>query len=160
MVGEIDAELLVAISNKIKKRKTTVAVAESVTSGLLQFLFSNMPDAALFFQGGITPYNLGQKAKHLDIEPLHAASVNCVSDRVALEMARGAMLFFNSDWAIAITGYATPLAESENKLFAYYVIIYRDEVVAKGKMVPAASDPTQVQYEYSNRVLRAFFEVC
>ena len=160
MFEKIDSELLVNISRKLVRDKRTVAVAESVTSGLLQFLFSNMPDAALFFQGGITPYNLGQKTKHLNVEPLHAAAVNSVSDRVAMELARGATGFFNSDWALAITGYATPSPESGNKLFAYYVITYQNEIVMKRKMIPENTEPTLVQYEYANRVLTEFFNVC
>ncbi len=60
----------------------TVAVAESVTAGLLQWAFSSIPDAAQFFQGGITAYNISQKYKHLAVEPIHASEVNCVSQKL------------------------------------------------------------------------------
>lgn len=160
MFDKIDTELLKDISRKILKDKKTVAVAESVTAGLLQFMFSNMPDAAKFFQGGITPYNLGQKTKHLDIEPLHASSVNCVSEQVAMEMARGASWYFNSDWSIAISGYATPDPDGDGELFAYYAICFQDELVIHGKIVPENSDPTEVQYEYAQKVLKEFSKVC
>ena len=54
------------------KKKNTIAVAESVTAGNLQAVFSLAKDATAFFQGGITAYNIGQKCRHLLVEPTHA----------------------------------------------------------------------------------------
>lgn len=34
----------------------TVAVAESVTSGMLQLAFSQMPNASMFYKGGMTAF--------------------------------------------------------------------------------------------------------
>jgi len=47
----------------------TLAVAESVTSGHLQAAFSSADQATNFFQGGITAYNVGQKARQLCYKP-------------------------------------------------------------------------------------------
>lgn len=160
MLANFDLDLLKHVSEKLMKEKQTVAVAESVTSGQLQFLFSNMPDAAQFFQGGITPYNLGQKTKHLDVEPLHAARVNCVSERVAIEMASSVAFFFNADWSMAITGYATPSPESDNQLFAWYAITFNNEVLISEKIVPTNTEPALVQNEYANKVLKEFLKLC
>src|SRR5689334_9261316 len=106
------------IREQLMTKKQTVAVAESVTSGLLQLAFSSMIDASEFYQGGITAYNLAQKTRHLLVEPIHANSVNCVSQRVADEMATQVAKLFLSDWGIAVTGYATPVPESDGKVFA------------------------------------------
>lgn len=61
------------------KANETVAVAESVTAGLLQLAFSSADFATKYFQGGITVYNIGQKSRHLLIDPIHAIECNCVS---------------------------------------------------------------------------------
>ena len=53
----------------------TVAVAESVTSGHLQAALSLGQNARQFYQGGLTAYNLGQKSRHLLVEPIHAFAV-------------------------------------------------------------------------------------
>ena len=45
-----DEKKLISIGGKILKSKQTIAVAESVTSGLLQFALSCIPEAARFFQ--------------------------------------------------------------------------------------------------------------
>jgi len=85
---EFDKKILTQIGKRLLAKKQTIAVAESVTSGLLQFAFSSMENAADFYQGGITAYNIAQKFKHLTVEPLHALSVNCVSAKVAEQMAK------------------------------------------------------------------------
>jgi PncC family amidohydrolase len=110
-----DEKLALQASREVGKtlyeRQQTVAVAESVTSGQLQ-TFLSLPDHAMdFFQGGITAYNLGQKTKHLNVDPIHAFACNCVSEKIAETMARNVMTQFNSDWGIGITGYASPVPE-------------------------------------------------
>lgn len=89
----------------------TVAVAESVTSGLIQNAFSQATDATKFFQGGITVYNLGQKSRHLNVEPIHAEECNCVSDYVSETMAAEVAQKFSANIGIGITGYAAPVEE-------------------------------------------------
>jgi nicotinamide-nucleotide amidase len=149
-----NTKVLQRIGAALLKRKETIAVAESVTAGSLQFALSGIPDASLFFQGGVTAYNLGQKTRMLGIEPLHAMSVNCVSKKVATEMALGIAKLYSSEWAIGITGYATPVPESDNKVFAFYTITYKNKVKATGKINPSMTEPQLLQIEYVNYVLK------
>jgi PncC family amidohydrolase len=139
------------------KKKETIAVAESVTSGLMQYAFSTIPNAAQFFQGGITTYNIAQKFKHLQVEPLHALSVNCVSQQVANEMALQVCSLFKSDWGIGITGYSSPVPESENKVFAFFAISYKGKVMRSGKIDPVKKDPTDLQLLYAETVLHRLY---
>jgi PncC family amidohydrolase len=122
--------------------------------GLLQFAFSCIPDAACFFQGGITAYNIAQKFKHLQVEPLHALSVNCVSVKVAKEMALHVCQLYSSDWGIGITGYASPVPESGNKVFAFFAITYRGTIKSSGKINPRKKDPPELQWVYTDKLLR------
>lgn len=145
--------LLEKIGATLLKRNETIAVAESVTCGLLQFSFSNIPDASRFFQGGMTAYNLGQKYKYLGVEPLHAQRVNCVSQQVADQMSLHAASFFGSDWGIAITGYATPVPEGNHKLFAYYSICYKGKIKKAARMQTKKENPPEVQLHYANQIM-------
>src|SRR5215203_1295610 len=86
---DLNLDIIQLIRDRLLARKETVAVAESVSSGYLQLAFSRGKDAEKFYQGGITTYNLGQKAKHLCVEPIHALDCNSVSEKVASQMARG-----------------------------------------------------------------------
>ena len=85
-----------------------LAAAESMTGGRVQALITGISGASEFFLGGITAYTLEQKVKQLGVDRAHAAAVNCVSARVAEEMAWGACRLFNADLAVATTGYAEP----------------------------------------------------
>lgn len=66
------SDTLKTISRILTQQQLTLSVAESVTAGYIQFLCSGAPDAASFFQGGITVYNCAQKAMHLGVEPIYA----------------------------------------------------------------------------------------
>lgn len=148
-----DEKVSERIGKKLIRRKETIAVAESVTSGLLQFAISNIPDAKDFYQGGITAYNLGQKFKHLYVEPIHAMSVNCVSPKVAKEMALEVCQLYRSEWGVGITGYATAVPESENKTFAYYAITYNGKIKASTRIAPTSVDPQDMQLQFVRLVM-------
>ncbi len=131
----------------------TISIAESVTSGLLQFILGEATNAEKFYQGGITAYNLGQKYKYLGVEPIHAAAVNSVSQQVAELMAIEVCRMFSSDWGISITGYATPVPESGNKLFSYYAVVYKGRVKSSGKLDCEEMPPIRVKEKYSEDII-------
>ena len=135
----------------------TLAVAESVTSGHLQAALSLATEASRFFQGGITAYNLGQKARHLHVNPIHATSCNSVSQAVADEMAVNAGSLFSSDWSIGVTGYASPLPEMGiHQLFAFYAVCFRREIICHGEVKSTGDDPLSVQLFYTSHILDQF----
>jgi PncC family amidohydrolase len=148
-----DLEVLNTIGKSLLKKKQTIAVAESVSSGLLQAALSSIPNESGFYHGGITAYNLAQKYRHLRIEPIHAKSVNCVSQKVADDMALGVCALFGSDWGISITGYATPVPESGNKIFAHYAIAFQGKIKAKGRLKKMSADSIKVQLHYVNTTI-------
>ena len=154
MTNGFDKKLLKKLAVTFRRHQQSIAVAESVTSGLLQFALSNAPDASEFYQGGITAYNIGQKYKHLQVEPIHALSVNCVSQQVAIEMAMEVREKFCSDWGIGITGYATPVPASGKEVYAYFAIVFEQDCLSKGRISPKTTNPQLIQQEYVQYVLR------
>jgi nicotinamide-nucleotide amidase len=92
----------------LRKLRLTLAVAESLTCGRVQAAIGAVSGASEYFLGGVTAYSLAQKVSLLGVNRAHARSVNCVSQRVAVEMARGACERFGADVAVATTGYAEP----------------------------------------------------
>jgi len=144
------------IKKAVLSKSETIAVAESVTSGVLQTAFAAANGAEKFYQGGITTYNLGQKCRHLLVDPIKAESCNCVSKKVAEEMALGVCKLFSSDFGIGITGYATPIKESQFKLFCYFALTYRGKVIASKKVMAQNGDAKEVQMFYAQEVLKEF----
>ncbi len=153
-----DQPLLDKIGELLIRRKETIAVAESVTSGALQLAFSSIKNATNFFQGGITAYNAAQKYKHLCVEPIHATQVNCVSERVAGQLALHVCRSFTSDWGLSVTGYASPVPESENKLFAYFAVTHHGSIIREGKMDETPEDSTEIQFRFTRRLLAILAE--
>jgi len=146
-------ELLEPLKNYLLENNETIAVAESVTSGLLQLAFGTIKDASCFYQGGITAYNLGQKCRHLLVEPVHAAAYDCISQNVAKEMALHVCTLFRSNWGLSITGYAAPV-EKTKEVFAYCSIAYNTTIVFAEKIIPQHTEPSEVQLEYARKLLQ------
>ncbi len=92
----------------LRKPALTLAVAESLTAGHLQAQIASVSGASGYFLGGVTAYTLRQKVKLLGVNAAHAKRVDCVSQRVAVEMAYGVMERFGAQLAAATTGYAEP----------------------------------------------------
>jgi nicotinamide-nucleotide amidase len=148
--------IIQSIGNILIERQQSVAVAESVTSGNIQLELSTATDASKFFQGGITAYNLGQKSRHLHVDPISATACNCVAEHVAHEMALGVCRLFISDWGLAITGYASKVPESNNELFAYYALAYAGRIMQSGKIEPPDGKPAEIQSFYTKELLKEF----
>ncbi len=155
-----DEKVIDDIKNFLIDRRQTIAVAESLTSGHLQVALGSAENASKFFQGGITAYNLGQKARHLKIEPIHAESCNCVSEKVASEMAINAISLFSTDWSIGITGYAAPVPECSVEIpFAYYAICFREKLLRINKIESDNDNPMQVQIIFVDAVLQDLLDL-
>ena len=142
----------------LRQPKLTLAVAESLTAGHLQAQIASVSGASGYFLGGITAYSLRQKVKLLGVNQAHAKRVDCVSQRVAVEMAYGAMERFDADLGVATTGYAEPnRAAGVRAPMAWWAICQR---LPNGKLalnsgtieVPGA-DRTEAQARIARDVL-------
>jgi len=156
---QFDHKKLDAIGKRFLTNHETIAVAESVSSGLLQFALSTIDNAAQLFQGGITVYNVAQKFKHLTVEPIHALQVNAVSQQVSDEMAIHVQELFASHWGVAVTGYASRVPESGKKLFAYFSIAQGNKIMCSGKLTGAGRNPVEVQYYYTQIIINNLHDV-
>jgi PncC family amidohydrolase len=147
-------EAINAVKDILIEREETIAAAESVTAGHLQAAFSAGVDASKYFQGGITAYNIGQKARHLHIDPILGEKVNCVAAKIADTMAIEVSKMFSSDYGIGITGYASVVPECEKEgLFAYFSLAYRGQIVVADKLYAPEQLPYKVQIEYAKQVI-------
>jgi len=136
----------------------TLAVAESMTGGLVQAAITAVSGSSGYFLGGITAYTLDQKAKHLGVKRAAAAKVNCVSAEVASEMARGAARFFDADVAVATTGYAESSKEwGVDEPFAFWAIAHRSTPrrwsIVTGRIVCPAVKRREAQHAVTDAVI-------
>jgi nicotinamide-nucleotide amidase len=152
-----DKDDLQEIASMLIKSKSTLSVAESVTSGCLQTAFSSAEGATLFFQGGITVYQGGQKTRLLDVEPIYGKENEFVNFSVACQMALSSNKLFLSSYAIAITGFTQQIPDHEFKNpYAYYAIAKDQEIVLKGFLEAAKDDSLSIQENYTWQILKLF----
>lgn len=154
---EFDTKAIDVIRDTLIENNQKLSVAESVTAGLLQAAMATAERALKFFEGGITTYNINQKVKHLHINREAGERCNCVSEQTVNEMALGVCRLFQTDWGIAVTGYATAVPESGHKLFAYYAISFRDKVIVTERIdLDDTLEAEEAQRLYVNKILKSF----
>ena len=146
------------VRKPLLERGQTIAEAESVTAGLLQAALASAEEASKIFQGGITVYNIGQKSRHLDIDPIHAADCNCVSSKMATDMATSVAKLFTAHWGIGITGYATPVPESGDAIFAHISITLNGEEKLARRIDGGDRIALDAQLHFVEEVLRGLEE--
>ena len=92
----------------LRARGATIAVAESLTGGLLGAELTSVAGSSAIFLGGITAYATPAKASLLGVDQALLARHGAVHPEVATAMARGARARFTSTYAVALTGVAGP----------------------------------------------------
>ena len=84
------------------------ATAESCTGGLIGHLITEVPGSSAYFAGGAVVYSYEAKERVLGVSHDSLMMFGAVSNRVAQEMAQGALDLYNAEVAVAVTGIAGP----------------------------------------------------
>lgn len=98
------AEVLVLL----KRSGATLAVAESLTGGLVAAEVTSVPGASRTFRGSVTAYATDLKRDVLGVDGLLLAERGAVDPEVARQMAEGVRRVLGTDWGLATTGVAGP----------------------------------------------------
>lgn len=88
--------------------RRTLAIAESLTGGLLTSTLVDVPGASAVVRGGIVAYQTDVKSKLLGVDAELLATAGAVDPRVAEQMAVGAAGRLEAACAVATTGVAGP----------------------------------------------------
>jgi len=115
VVGEGDVTLSVAVGERLRAARQTLATAESCTGGLVGKLLTDIAGSSDYYVGGVVTYSNNLKMGLLGVPESLLAEHGAVSEPVAKEMAKGCCKRLGSDWAIAITGVAGPGGGTEAK---------------------------------------------
>ncbi|HVQ18891.1 MAG TPA: nicotinamide-nucleotide amidohydrolase family protein, partial [Actinomycetes bacterium] len=93
---------------ELGERNLTVAVAESVTGGLLMGALTAVPGASDVLRGGVVVYATDTKASQLGVDPDVLETNGPVDAEVATAMARAVRGRWAADIGVATTGVAGP----------------------------------------------------
>jgi nicotinamide-nucleotide amidase len=100
--------LEVVVGEMLHKAHATVAVAESLTGGMLGERFTTVPGSSRYFLGGFLTYSNAMKVELLGVDPQLLAHFGAVSRETAEAMAAGARRLTKATYALAVTGVAGP----------------------------------------------------
>jgi nicotinamide-nucleotide amidase len=106
--GEAARELAVRIHARLQAGGRTVAVAESLTGGLVAAALTDIPGASASFRGGVVSYATELKARLLGVDSGLLARHGAVHPQVAASMADGVRSRLGASFGLATTGVAGP----------------------------------------------------
>ncbi|MGP4114197.1 CinA family protein [Streptomyces sp. 4N509B] len=121
------------------RRGQTLAVAESLTGGLVAAALTDVPGASRAFRGSVTAYATDVKREVLGVDGGLLAERGPVDAEVAGGLAAGARRLLAADWGLATTGVAGPGPQDGVPAGTVYVAVSRPGsggVVAQRLRIP------------------------
>lgn len=86
----------------------TVAIAESLTGGLVSASMTEVAGASVVVRGGVLAYATDLKSQVLGVDEVLLGRVGAVDADVAAQMARGVRSLMGATYGLATTGVAGP----------------------------------------------------
>lgn len=146
-----DETLQQAVVDLLLHVQKRVAVAESLTGGMVCAKLVEVPGVSKVLYEGLVTYSVASKCNRLGINPHLVDSCGVVSSEVAENMAKG-LLTKNVDFSIATTGFAGPDADGDMPVGLCFVGVGTPKGVYVYKNV-FAGDREQIRQQASNSAL-------
>ncbi len=132
------------ILQALESRGWSLALAESLTGGLLADAFVSVPGASKVLRGSIVAYATEIKHELLGVDESLLAQVGAVDPGVAIEMAVGAANRLGADVGLSATGVAGPDEQDGNPVGTVFI----------GIVTPNQSDVLPLQLAGSRQEIR------
>lgn len=115
VVIDQDIALEKALLSIMEEKKLTLSTAESCTGGHIAQMITQHPGCSAVFAGGAVTYSNALKMSVLGVKPATLDAYGAVSEETVKEMALGAIHYFKTDYAVAVSGIAGPDGGTEQK---------------------------------------------
>ena len=150
-VGGVDDEgLEVVVGRLLSAEGLRLAVAESLTGGMVAARLTSVPGASDWFAGGIVSYGADVKRSLLGVGPGPV-----VSEAAATEMASGVKEALNADIGLSLTGVAGPTSQDDQPVGTVFVGLADDQGAGHGtKTGTAKADITQLALRGERQLVR------
>jgi nicotinamide-nucleotide amidase len=123
------------------ERGQTVAVAESLTGGMLAAALTSIPGASAAFRGGVVAYATDLKASLLGVPGSLLDRHGAVHPDVAAAMAEGARGRLAGTFGVATTGVAGPDPADGQPVGTVYIAVCRQGWTAGRRLALGGSRP-------------------
>ncbi|MGA8831998.1 MAG: nicotinamide-nucleotide amidohydrolase family protein, partial [Desulfomonilaceae bacterium] len=126
----------------LHERNLTLALAESITGGMIGELVTRVPGSSQCFMGSIVSYSNDMKTSLLQVSEQTLREHGAVSHQCAREMAIGARSVGFADIGLSVTGIAGPDGGTPQKpVGTFYVgMATADGVLSRGFLLPGPRD--------------------
>jgi PncC family amidohydrolase len=114
------------LSEELRKHNLTIAVAESMTGGLLAAALADLPDSSSRFLGGVVSYSADKKMDVLGVPEKVIEKDGVVSAAAARQMAEGVRRLFHAGLTISVTGVAGPDQQEGKPVGLTYIAVSVD----------------------------------
>ena len=121
--GKDASALSEEVIDLLRARGDTIAVAESLTGGMLAASLTAIPGASAAFRGGIVPYATSLKAVLLGVPAALLDSHGAVHPDVARAMADGVRSRLGATVGAATTGVARPDPQDGHPVGTVYIAV-------------------------------------
>jgi len=108
IVTNEDEKMENVLGKLLQSKNKTLCTAESCTGGYIAHLITSVPGSSAYYNGSVVTYSYKAKEDLLQVKEKTLLEKGAVSEDVVLEMARGALNDFRSDYAIAVSGIMGP----------------------------------------------------
>jgi len=120
---DVTGEAVAVLVLELARRGQTVAVAESLTGGLLCATLVDVPGASQVLRGGLVVYATDLKTSLAAVPADLLERQGAIDPDVALALARGARSRCGADWGLATTGVAGPDPQDGVEVGTVYVAV-------------------------------------
>ncbi|WP_405984588.1 CinA family protein [Streptomyces sp. NBC_00872] len=137
----------------LEKAGGTLAVAESLTGGLVAAELTSVPGASRTFRGSVTAYATAVKRDVLGVDGVLLEERGAVDPEVARQMAAGARRVLGAGWGAATTGVAGPDPQDGQPVGTVYVAVAGPEGAGKVTALRLNGDRADIRKESVRSVL-------
>ncbi len=131
------------VQELLVSRGETLAVAESLTGGMVAAEITAVPGASKVLRGSVTAYATEIKHSVLGVDASLLAERGAVDPEVARQMALGVRRLLGADWGIATTGVAGPDPQDGQPVGTVYVAVAGPDFAAVTELADAVTEPDE-----------------
>jgi nicotinamide-nucleotide amidase len=113
--AEGETDITEVVIDRLKRKKWTLALAESCTGGLISHRMTEIPGVSDVFSEGFVTYSNESKIRLLGVSPVTLERFGAVSEEMVIEMAEGLRERSGCDVVISVSGIAGPGGGSKEK---------------------------------------------
>ncbi|MEV7195632.1 CinA family protein [Streptomyces sp. NPDC093510] len=131
-------------------RGETLAVAESLTGGLVAAEITSVAGASKVFRGSVTAYATELKRDVLGVDGTLLDERGAVDPEVARQMADGVRKVLGADWGLATTGVAGPDPQDGQPVGTVYVAVAGPDIEVLGPNTEATESELESVSGYAD----------